>query len=246
MFASRSARRLCVRAMLAVALLSLGPSSAGADSSGYSCTEVIGYSQTRQWYFGGFASAVDTSAWQLRARDAAAVEFWADPGFAGWDPSNVLTRCAQNSGRPDRVVLDVTNDYQTDVGWWTDQISTAVATIRRKYPGVRQIVLEPVVGGAGGGQCQFNGKVVRASFNHPYINQAIANVADADVVVGAAPRVRTCGDYADDIGHLAGDAPVAVGRSIAEFYASTPTTTTTSTTSSDAPAPPTEEGDGEP
>jgi hypothetical protein len=196
-----------------------GPGVARAQSGDFTCTEFIGYSQTRQWYLSGFGPAVGwAGAWQLRARDAAAVEFWADPGFVGWDPSTRLSHCGQSGDNPDRIVLDVTNDYQADVNWWIGQINTAVQTIHAKFPSVRQIVLQPVVGGPGGGQCRFGGNIVRASYNHPVVDQAIASVAGDDVVVGADPTVRTCADYADDIGHLTPDAQVAIGTSILNFY----------------------------
>ena len=204
----------------AAALFVTAASGAYAQSGGdFSCTEFIGYSQTRQWYLAGFGPSVGWSgAWQLRARDSAAVEFWADPGFAGWDPSNRLSHCGQNTEKPDRIVLDVTNDYQADVNWWIDEINSAVDTIHTKFPSVKQIVRQPVVGGPGGGQCRFGGTVVRASYNHPYVDQAIAQVAGGDVVIGADPTVRTCADYADDIGHLTPDAQVAIGNSIVNFY----------------------------
>jgi hypothetical protein len=36
---------------------------------------------------------------------------------------------------------------------------------RAKYPTIQQIVLQPVVGGPGGSQCCFNGRVMRATYN---------------------------------------------------------------------------------
>ena len=60
---------------------------------------------------------------------------------------------------------------------------------------------------------------MRASYNHPYIDQAIARVVGGDVARGADPHVRTCSDYADDIGHLQDGAIAPIGRNIASFYA---------------------------
>ncbi|MGQ0669846.1 MAG: hypothetical protein ACT4PO_09280, partial [Actinomycetota bacterium] len=90
--------------------------------------------------------------------------------------------------------------------------------IRTKVPGLEQIVLQPVVGGPGGAECEVGGETVRASFNHPFIDEAIARVVGGDVVAGASPEVRTCSDYRDSTGHLENDARGPIGLSIGNFY----------------------------
>src|SRR5207248_3053111 len=92
------------------------------------CTEVIGFSQTMQWW---------------------------------------------NSNAPDRVVLNVSADYNDDPGLWATRIQAAVAILRAAKPSVQQIILQPVVGGPGAGQCTAEGRLVRAAYNFPFIIQAI-------------------------------------------------------------------------
>lgn len=188
----------------------------------YTCTQVIGYSQTDQWF--DFAEAVaGDSRWQLLANNGGAAWRWADPNYAGWN-NPIQSRCTSSSSAPDRVVMDITrNEYTTNVSTFETDIRNVIATIRSRYPAVRQIVLQPIVGGPTHATCPWPGAqfgVVRASYNHPYIEQAIDRVVAGTVVKGADPHVRSCSDYADDVGHLTGSASVAIGQGIGNFYRS--------------------------
>ncbi len=206
------------------------------------CTQVIGFSQTAQWYKGvtdaranpfdaaslrGFQSIIDNGRWQLLWRNGAGVERWSDPDFEGWNRP-LEAPCIERSVSPDRVLLtisgdlgDVVNDPQV----WADEIDRAVTTITVKYPDVRQVILQPVVGGPDDAVCnspQGRGQV-RASVNHPAIDQAIAVVAQApstavQVVIGFSPTVADCAEYRDGKGHLTETGADRVGRDIGRFY----------------------------
>ena len=95
-----------------------------------------------------------------------------------------------------------------------------MATVRSQRPTVTQIVLQPVVGGPDNGLCQQRGSTVRASENHPVIDEAIRIVAGAnsDVVVGYSPEVPSCDGYRDQLGHLTDAARGSVGAAIAAAY----------------------------
>jgi hypothetical protein len=205
----------------------------------FACTEVLGFSQTGMWYLdvaegggGTFEPLVGNGQWQLRAYQSAGVQ-WQDPNFAGWTAPNALfSPCTVNSSNPDRVLLTISvpSGLPTLSQWVTD-ITAEVATIRSKYSNVRQIILQPVVGGPNNTVCYLNGVPVHASQEHPTIDQAIAIVAqDApDLAVGFSPTVRTCADYADTTGHLCYpnfkncrtlNARTPIGQTIGNFYAS--------------------------
>lgn len=207
-------------AAIAVVLGCAGFVTPAAAQSGFTCTEIIGYSQTREWFTLGAQALAQSGHWQLRAVDGASVDRWASLDFPGWNNSNVTNRCVQGADRPDRVVLDISDDYHTDVNWWVQQGSFAIANIRHNRSSAKQIVLQPVVGGPNGQQCPMGGKINRASFNHPYIDQAIDRLVGGDVLRGPDPTVRSCADYKDDIGHMNDAAAAAVGQSIAQFYTS--------------------------
>src|SRR4029434_5172654 len=101
-------------ATLAPATRTPTPGGAGGSSVGtYTCTEVVGFSQTMQWYFGGpgyptFTSIAGPGRWQLRWEGGAAIDSWADPNFSGWGPAAQVNSCDQGSSNPDRVLLNIT------------------------------------------------------------------------------------------------------------------------------------------
>jgi hypothetical protein len=208
------------------------PTPTSGSSTVAGCTEVIGFSQTYQWYFGGspsydqFLSQLPPGSTQLRWEGGAAIDSWADPTFTGWT-SLGSSACTRNSSNPDRVVITITaGAFVSDVGWWRQEISAVIANVKSRYSNVRTIFLQPVVGGPGNGICYFNGNSadpVRASWNHPYIDQAIGGLVGGVVVAGPSPEVRTCADYADDIGHLTDGTDGgrgAAATTIGAFYAS--------------------------
>jgi hypothetical protein len=180
--------------------------------------EVIGFSQTMQWYYGGgFLSQMPSGGTQLRWQGGAGIESWADPSF--W-PDIPGGTCNTGSANPDRVVLNISGGYNSDVNYWHDQIALAVTNIRNHHPTVRTIYLQPVVGGPNHTLCPPVPPGVRASFNEPYIGQAIDRLQSEGVGVwGANPLVRTCADYADyDPGHLTNDAAAYISDVVGAFY----------------------------
>ncbi len=189
------------------------------------CTQVIGFSQTIQWYRKGFEKVVDNDKWELRTNSGAGVNRWANPDYQGWK-RKVRSPAKKNSNNPDRVVLTISGGYGLDVDKWAEQIAKAIETIKLKCPNVRQIVLQAVVGGPDHKEIPFPGEryqgVVRASAQHPYIDKAIARVVAKDktgmLVEGCSPEVRSAADFRDAKGHLAGEACEVIGRSIGEFY----------------------------
>jgi hypothetical protein len=179
-----------------------------------------------------FQQHVDDAHWQMRFRSGGDIDLWANPDADGWNApirtecsgsAVVCNPCAQDSTTPDRVIFTITlQDYETDVQVWTQKIRAAIATIRLKHPQVRQIVLQPVVGGPMHTVCPMSGSTlgVRASFNHPYVDAAIAEVVgdSPDLRAGVSPEVRTCADYSDDVGHLVDGARGPVGDAIGAYY----------------------------
>ncbi len=188
-----------------------------APPAAFTCTQVIGFSQTNDWYSRGFESLVADDAWQELWRIGAAIDLWADPDYAGWSEP-IVSPCVTNSDDPDRVLLTISGGFNDDASWWAGQILVVVSHIRDKYPNVREIMLQPVVGGPNHQVCSPNGE--RASTNHPVIDAAIALEAGGDVTPGFSPEVRTCADYSDFVGHLFTQASEAVAVTIGQYYAS--------------------------
>lgn len=102
----------------------------------FTCTQVIGFSQTNDWFSRGFESFVDDDAWQELWRIGAAIDLWADPNYVGWSEP-IVSPCATNSGSPDRVLLTISGNLNDDASWWAGNISVVISNIQIKYLGVR-------------------------------------------------------------------------------------------------------------
>jgi hypothetical protein len=186
----------------------------------FTCTEVVGFSQTAQWALEvpDFQDVVGDAAWQVRWAPGGAIYFWADPQFEGWD-GDAQSPCAEEADAPDRVVLTITSqEYEDDASVFVGWIEDAIEAARARYPSVEQVVLQAVVGGPGNGSCTRSGTEVRAAHNHPLVDAAIAQLVGSGVVAGPSPEVRTCDDYADTIGHLVDAARGPIAREIAAAY----------------------------
>ena len=168
------------------------------------------------------------SLYQILWQNGGAVHYWADPNDGIWSSNFLDSRCDSSSNTPDRVIMDVTEDFFIDdpsnggVARVAQDIRNVIATLRSRYSAsLRQIYLQPVVGGPGGSTCTVGGSRVRASVNHPFITQAIDQVlaegsGGFDVRRGPITRLGSCSGYADDIGHLVNPGPI--GQSIGTYY----------------------------
>ena len=193
----------------------------------FTCTLFVGYSQTDNW-FAAAEAVLGTEGYEELWNSGGAAHLWADPGYAGWRNA-MQSPCLRAANSPDRVVLDITHDAYltpaatgaTPVGYMERIIRSVVATTRSRYPSARLIVLQPIVGGPNHATCPWPGAqegVVRATYNHPVIHDAINRVIGGDVVMGPDSSVRTCADYRDDGGHLTASAAGPIGQRIAQYY----------------------------
>ncbi len=204
-------------------------------------TRVIGYSQVGQprggWFVGDgiFESLVGDDRWELLWHGGAGVDRWRDPGYAGW--SQPLVSPCPGDAPVDRVLLSVSGSYGSDEKAWAEAIEATLATIKKKIPTARQIILQAVVGGpegkpcpapAGGRKARPGGKAggeVRASAQHPHIVNAVRAVVKkhagsaVEIVADFESQVRGCDDYADALGHLTPGAAATIARAIGEHYA---------------------------
>jgi len=203
-----------------------------AKLSAQPCTLVIGYSQvgyqSTGWFHAGpngssnFESEVGDDNWQLLWNGGGGVDLWKDPNYQGWNNA-IQSPCLNNSNAPRRVLLSVSGPHGSDNAAWVADIQATIATIRSKYPSVRSIFLQAVVGGPNHQICYNGGDSVRASWQHPYIDAAIAQVAAADsrVHVGYSPEVLNCGHYIDSKGHFTVQGARVAGQLIGSYYKNT-------------------------
>ncbi|MBI2929470.1 MAG: hypothetical protein HYY24_27720 [Verrucomicrobia bacterium] len=195
----------------------------------FECTHIIGYSQVgleTGWFVkdGIFEALVGSERWQLVWQSGATLEMWQNPDFGGWD-NTVVSPCASNAATPDRVLLNLAGNYGSDEPAWVEAINATIDVIMDKFPSVRRILLQPVVGGPDHALCEVGGDTVRASESHPYMDNAIATVVAArtgtqpEVHAGFSPEVRTCADYVDSTGHFTAEGAAAAAQAIGDYYA---------------------------
>lgn len=190
----------------------------------YECTQVIGFSQTNNWYGPNGrhferAPGIDGDRWQLLWHSGAGVENWADPTYEGYDTSVPATKlvspCTSRSTNPDRIVLTLSSNTlnaDSSAQEWADEITAAITTIRSIYQ-PKRIVLQPVVGGTATLLCD-----TRASENHPRVTEGIELATTTRRVRGPYPLVEDCAWFSDGKGHLAPSARPAVAEAIAACY----------------------------
>jgi hypothetical protein len=198
---------------------SVSEGGAGGQPLTAECTHVIGYSQVRQWYEAGFEDVVEDDRWQLRWNGGAGVNMWRNPDFEGWN-NPIASPCSTQSDAPDRVLLSISGPYGDDESAWAEAIADTIANIRDKHPTATTILLQPVVGGPNHMDCFFGGQLVRASWQHAHIDNAIASLVGGDVIAGASPEVGDCSHYVDELGHLTEAGKEAAAQSIGQFYLS--------------------------
>jgi hypothetical protein len=179
--AMRSNRLHLVTLFLAIFVPRLA--AAGSKDRGYTCTQVIGVSVTGDWFGAGFESGNDDDRWQALTRTHAFVELWGDPKDPVWSEP-VVSPCAKNSTKPDRVIFTGVNWQLKTVDEWTAALTKAVRAIKSKYPSVKRIELLTMLRAPGNKSCGSFMTVVE-----PAVDEAVAKVAAAfPKLVTIAPK----------------------------------------------------------
>lgn len=194
------------------------------SSSAFTCTEIVGFSVTDAWYNAGFIGAVaDPTHYQLRWFSGGSIDQWAaGSAFSGWTNSaNLVTQCAAGSSAPDRVILNVSGQYDDDPSWWAAQTQLAVNYIHGTYAPGATIIVQPPVGAPSSIYCSATATppYVRASYNHGYVVTGLGGVTGA--TLGALPELASCADYVDSTGHISTAAATAIGQQLATYYSQT-------------------------
>ena len=70
----------------------------------YTCTEVHGFSQTRNWYR-PFELKLGTGRYQLLRVTNVGLK-WQDPNYPGWK-ADIISKCTSSSNAPDRIIGNI-------------------------------------------------------------------------------------------------------------------------------------------
>ncbi len=177
-------------------------------------TEILGFSQTYQWYTGqpfpfpisdpsfgpqkmflstykGFANC------QARFGFGGDLTKWKDPGFVGYE-GHVVHNIKKDRKQITRLIFNVSGESRT-VDEWKSDIRQVVEILLTKYPNLQELYLQPVIGGID------HNSNVRAVKNQPTITEAINGVVNDSsqglLRAGAIVQLENK-DFADMIGHL--------------------------------------------
>jgi hypothetical protein len=219
----------------------------GATSAGpFTCNLVIGLFTTSQWFSGmmpGGASktflmdGVDATRWEGKQTKYAYIEKWLDPTNSVW--SLPLTNpCTTNSGTPDRIVfvgfspgIPADQDYQmyssestTEAGW-VMLLNSVIATIKMKYPSVKEIDILTMGRAPNNVLCSDNNDV--DTIIEPYEDAAYQEVAadsNGFIIVGPKYYVPDCATsyiFANDSDYTT-TAANAIATQVAAYYVAHP------------------------
>ena len=188
----------------------------------WACTQIIGFSQTSEWFKRGHAQRYlpgGDPGWELLKRGGAGVEKWADPDYGGWR-NPIYSGC----GEPTRILLTISsNTLGTDRQGYIEAIEQALITIQDKRPRAEEIILQSVVGRSR--ICLYKGEAVRATVQWSTINKAINRVmkrknwpGGITITRGMRPEVSSCTHFRDSKGHLNHPGARSIARKIGRFY----------------------------
>ena len=168
------------------------------------CNQLTGGKLTEEWFIAGFETAVDNSRWQVKWREDAYVEVWADAQSSFWT-AQVDSTCANGSSAPDRLVFGaVSFKYKTQAEWRTG-ITQAVNNFKAKWPSVRRVDLVSQIRGPNNMLCPTAPIAGETIAVPPEQDAGMADVAAAFpgfVFVGPKVLAHSCADFQGGGPHL--------------------------------------------
>jgi hypothetical protein len=202
-----------------------GSGGTGPSPGPFTCNLVIGLFTTSQWFNGtnpGGASksllqqdGIDAKKWEGKTQKYSYVEKWADPTNAVWSVA-IANPCTTNSTSPDRVVFvgfspyspGTDQDYAkyhpggADQASWETTLNTVIATIKTKFPSVKEIDILTMGRAPGNVLCSNNNDpdTIIPAFEDAAF-EAVAAASNGFVKVGPKYYVPDCATsyiYAND------------------------------------------------
>jgi len=181
-----------------------GGGSGGASVGPFVCNQLTGGKLTEEWFIAGFETTVDNSRWQVKWREDAYVEVWADANSSFWT-AQIDSACAKGSSTPDRLVFGaVSFKYKTQAEWRTG-ITQAVNNFKAKWPSLRRVDLVTQIRGPQNMLCPTAPIAGETIAVPPEQDAAMAEVAAAlpgFVFVGPKVLAHSCSEFQGGGPHL--------------------------------------------
>ena len=188
--------------------------------------EVIGFSQSLEWFTGRSLSELPSAMRQTILEDSdipeywggrftfyASIQRWKDPDFKGWTGTYGSRRIREGL-RGNIIVFNVSGESRSKKKWTKDIIDTG-SVILEKYPAAKRVFLQPIIGSR-----EINPRY-RASRNHPVICEAIDNALKTlgtPFLAGCIPKLPGLEGYSDRKGHLAPEGARLMHAEIFAYY----------------------------
>ncbi len=183
-----------------------------ASTVTYTCTQLHGAAQSRDWFIDGvFESYVGAGTWQRIG--GTGINHWRRAGDPVWDETP-MPPCAANGDAPDRIVQVLWGHTTFTTDEWERNIRQARDVALAKYPSVRTYVPMPAAGLDG---CPGS----YASEQNPRIVDAIARVAADTPGVEAGPLIalESCADIeSPSLDRLTDDAARRVAAQLGDYF----------------------------
>jgi hypothetical protein len=181
-----------------------GGSAGGGGGGPFACSQVTGGKLTEEWFAAGFENVVDNARWQVKWREDAYIEEWANLQSSFWT-AQVDSACANGTSAPDRIVFGtVSFKYKTQAEWRT-AITQAVNNFKSKWPSVRRIDLVTQIRGPNNMLCPTPPTAGETIAVPPEEDGAMADVAAAFpgfVFVGPSVQAHSCSEFQGGGPHL--------------------------------------------
>lgn len=196
---------------------------AGAATGPFVCNQATGGKLMDELFIAGFEAALDGSRWQLKWKDHAAIEEWANAQSTFWD-APIESACTNGSNSPDRVIFMIFSWTVTAQADWRAKITQAVNNFRNKYAGLRRIDFMGQIRGPNNMLCPTppaSGETIVVSPELQAAMQEVAAAFPGFVFLSPAWEARSCSDFDGGGPHLTTAGNQAAAGPIAAHFAAT-------------------------
>jgi hypothetical protein len=168
------------------------------------CNQLTGSKLSEEWFIAGFEDVVDDARWQVKWKEDAYLEEWANPMSSFWN-AGIDSTCQNGTSAPDHLVFGVVSwKYETQAEW-RDAVTQAVNALKAKYPSALRIDLVTQIRGPNNMLCPTAPTAGETIVVPPELDAALDDVAAAFpgfVFVGPKSVAHACSEFQGGGPHL--------------------------------------------
>ena len=200
-----------------------GAGTTGGVTGPFVCNQATGGKLIDELYIAGLEAGLDGARWQLKWKDFAAIEEWANAQSTFWS-APIESACTNGSASPDRIVFMIFSWTVKTQADWRTKIMQAVTNFRAKYPGLRRLDFMAQIRGPNNMLCPTPPATGETIVVSPELQAAMQEVAAAFpgfVFLSPAWEARSCADFQAGGPHLTTVGNQAAAGPIAAYFAAT-------------------------